>query len=249
MPFMEKEHSRSDLGNRLAMDRESAACEPDSSYPGAAGNRTVETYEQIAGVYYEKWYDRSAILHHLHRFVEMMRAYRLAALPVVDIGCGPGFDAHHLRQAGLQVIGIDLSLAMMNAGRSEFGGHYVQADMRFPPVSSRMGGLWISASMLHLPRLEVPTVLERFAATLVSGGLLYLSLKAGQGSEWTDESHGQPLPRYFVYWQPEELDNKLREAGFQIVDGWVSPVSDSATWLIRFARKASTSHALPLNLA
>ena len=87
-----------------------------------------------------------------------------------------------------------------------------------------------------------------FASLLFPGGLLYLSLKAGRGAEWTSESHGQPLPRYFVYWQPHELDRLLRAANFEIVDGWLSPVSETTTWLFRFARRVPDDHAIPLNL-
>jgi hypothetical protein len=99
-----------------------------------------------------------------------------------------------------------------------------------------------------MPRVEVPGILAGFAKALVPGGLLYLSLKAGQGSEWTTSAHGQTLPRYFVYWQPSELDAVLRQAGFQVVDGWASPVSESTTWLIRFARKSDAGQMLSLNL-
>jgi len=209
---------------------------------------TTDTYEQIAQIYFERWRDRSAIHHHLKRFVEMLRANGLARFPVADVGCGPGFDGHYFRQAGLHVVGLDLSMAMMRIGRQEYGGPFVQADMRALPIAASMGGLWVSASLLHMPRFEVPGILTGFAEALVPGGLLYLSLKAGQGSEWTSNAHGQSLLRYFVYWQPSELDIALEQAGFQVVDGWSSPVSESTTWLIRFARKNDAGQMLSLNL-
>jgi SAM-dependent methyltransferase len=206
---------------------------------------TIATYNQIADIYHQRWSDRSAIREHLTRFVDMMRVYGLTDLPVVDVGCGPGFDSAFFRQSGLRAVGIDLSLAMMKAGRPSYGGEYIQADMRRLPIAAA-GGLWISASMLHVPRDQAPAVLEGFAAALAPGGLLYLSLKAGQGAAWTRESHGKPLARYFVYWQPEELDLTLRAAGFQVVDGWLSPVNEATTWLIRYARKVAQDTLLPL---
>jgi SAM-dependent methyltransferase len=232
--------------------RESAAA-ADLTRPGCwdAIQATVDTYEQIAPVYYEKWRDRSLIHHHLTRFADMIRAYGLGALPVIDVGCGPGFDAAFFREVGLSAIGLDLSLAMMMTGRPELGGDYIQADMRHLPLASSVGGLWAGASLLHLPRREVPAVLHNFNDVLTPGGLLYLSLKAGRGDEWTLESHGVPLPRYFVYWQPETLDRVLRQAGFRIVDGWLSPSGQAksgpgADWLIRFARKSPTGNSLNL---
>ena len=217
-------------------------------FSGAAiSARTTATYDEIAQIYYDKWHDRSAIQQHLGRFVDMIRVYGLADLPVIDVGCGPGFDADHFRRAGLFAVGLDLSTEMMRAGRSEYGGDYVQADMRRLPLVNKIGGVWLSASMLHVPRDETPLVLQRFAAILAPGGILYISLKAGRGAEWTTKSHGQPLPRYFVYWQPDELDALLRGAGLQIVDGWTSPAKQDTTWLIRFARRASGSLDLSLS--
>ena len=214
---------------------------------GAADHATTTaTYDEIARIYYEKWHDRSAIHEHLRRFVSMLRAYDLAALPVVDVGCGPGFDAAFFRRSGLWTIGLDLSTGMMAAGRPEFGGDYVQADMRFLPLAGNIGGLWASASFLHVARNQAPAVLRGFADALVPGGILYLSLKFGRGAEWTAKSHGVPLPRYFVYWRPEEVDSLLRGAGFHIVDGWLSPANEATRWLIRFARK--TGQRLDLTL-
>lgn len=232
--------------------RQAASVNLTGPRPCPAGDVTTATYEQIAALYYEKWRDRSAIHHHLTRFIEMIHAYGLGALPVIDIGCGPGFDAAFFRRSGLRAVGLDLSPAMMNAGRPEYGGDYVQADMRRLPLAGAVGGLWVGASLLHLPRQEVPAVLSDFARVLADGGLLYLSLKAGQGAEWTAESHGVPLPRYFVYWQPDALDQALRDASFQIVDGWLSPSGSansglSTSWLIRFARKAPAGDLVALN--
>lgn len=235
MAVQENSNSARETVAKATADEAGAQCQN-------ANEITIATYDQIAPFYYDDWRDRSAIQHHLTRFADMLRAYGLSALPVIDVGCGPGFDAAVFRQSGLRAIGLDLSLAMMNAGRPEFGGDYILADMRQLPLASGVGGLWVGASLLHLPRDEVPAVLRGFASTLTAGGLLYLSVKAGRGAEWTAESHGQPLPRYFVYWQPRALDQVLCAAGFEIVEGSLSPAGQATRWLIRFARKAPAGH-------
>ncbi|HSG18797.1 MAG TPA: class I SAM-dependent methyltransferase [Anaerolineae bacterium] len=203
-----------------------------------ASATTTATYDEIAHIYLERWLDRSAIHEHLRRFASMLRAYDLAGLPIVDIGCGPGFDAAYFREIGLRTIALDLSRDMMVAGRPEFGGDYIQADMRHLPLAGKIGGLWVNASFLHVDRAQAPATLRGFASALVPDGILYLSLKSGQGAEWISESHGVPLPRYFVYWQPDDVDDLLCGAGFRIVEGWLSAADEATRWLIRFARKA-----------
>ncbi len=216
---------------------------------GPVSDVTTATYDEIAHIYYDHTHDRSAIHEHLVRFADMIRAYGLVDLPIVDVGCGPGFDAAFFRGKGLRAVGVDLSPTMIKIGREEFGGDYVLADMRRLPFSANIGGLWVSASFLHLPRVEAPVVLQRFGHFMVPGALLYVSVKAGRGAEWTAESHGQPRSRYFVYWQPEGLDALLHEANFRIVEGWTSPVDEETTWIFRFARKATGDLNLPLRLA
>ena len=209
----------------------------------AATSKTTTTYDAIACRYHEQWRDRTAIREHIERFAAMLVAYGLDEQLVLDVGCGPGFDAAILRDRGLRVAGVDLSLGMLAVGCREYPGPFLQADMRCLPVAPCIGGLWVAASLLHLNRRDVPITLERFAGALLPGGLLYLSLKIGEGDDWNDKLYDRP--RYFTYWQPEELDPLLDAVGLQIVDGWEGD-GEIDRWLVRFARKSSRSTGLDL---
>ena len=204
---------------------------------------TTTTYDAVANQYHERWRDRTVIREHIDRFAAMLVAYDLNEQLVLDVGCGPGFDAAILRNLGLRVAGVDLSLGMLMVGRREYPGHYLQADMRHLPVAPCIGGLWVSASLLHLNRQDVPATLERFAGALIPGGLLYLSLKIGKGDGWDDKLYDRP--RHFTYWRPEELDPLLEAVGLQQIDGWEED-GEIERWLVRFARKPAHSAGLPL---
>ena len=205
---------------------------------------TNETYDSIADQYLERWQDRSPIQIHAKRFIDMLQAYQLTDYPILDVGCGPGFDAAGFRESGLNVIGLDLSMNMILAGRKRYPGDFVQGNMSQLPFTQLFGGLWISASLLHLPRNEVPLVLAGFTRVLNTGGIMYLSLKRGQGQGW--EYGDYDRSRFFTYWQASAIDACITSAGFQIVDGWQGPgVRDE--WLIRFARKNAGQNLLKLN--
>ena len=84
----------------------------------------IQTYEQIAAAYLEKRRDRSVI----QRFVEQFDEHFAPESWILDVGCGPGFDAQFLRKRGHKVFGIDLCWKMLQLGRKHFPGSFVQGD-------------------------------------------------------------------------------------------------------------------------
>jgi SAM-dependent methyltransferase len=177
----------------------------------------------------------------------MLKAYGLSKELIVDVGCGPGFDTATFHREGLSAIGADLSANMLKLAREQYQGDFILADMRRLPLAQKVGGLWVSASMLHIPLDDVPETLRNFSHFLLPGGLLYLSLKLGNNADWRTGPYGEA--RFFTYYQPERLDKMIREAGFQIVEGWQSGVlEDQTQWLMRFARKAPPGNFESLEL-
>lgn len=196
--------------------------------------RTRETYRQIAAVYAQARRHRDVVAGHAERFAALTPAGGL----VLDVGCGPGADTAVLQNHNVRAVGLDYSLAMMLAGRAQLELHldFVQADMRHLPLGRCADGLWCCAALLHLPRADVPAALQGFHRVLHPGGVLYLSMKLGEGEAWTSQSYGQHAPRFFTYWQPDALDRLLAAANFTIIDGW-EDTGDAVQWLVRFARR------------
>ena len=194
---------------------------------------TRATYEKIADTYASKNQDRSALTAEVAKFVALVKSGGW----VVDVGCGPGFDTAVFQQHNFKSIGLDYTYEMMKTGRTKLGiqANFVQGDMRFLPFAPQIDGLWASASLLHLKREEIFPTLTQFHQILRTNGILYLATKLGDGDEWTSSSYGHEMPRYFTYWQPENLDKMLHEVGFAIVDGWLT--EGRSTWIVRFAQK------------
>lgn len=193
---------------------------------------TMATYAQIADTFFEQNYrpNRNA------RAIEAFHSHLPQNAHILDVGCGPGYDAATFRQFGHHAIATDLSFAMMQTGRVHFGGSYVQADMRHLPFAAEFDGLWASASLLHLSRADVAPTLHQFARLLRRDGVLYLSVKAGEGDEITSEAYGFPLGRYFCYWSTHHIDALLNQL-FNIIDGWEGVAETGTKWINRIARR------------
>jgi ubiquinone/menaquinone biosynthesis C-methylase UbiE len=197
-------------------------------------DKTRETYRQIAAVYAQAQQTRGQLTAHIERFVSLLPPAGL----VLDVGCGPGGDTAVLQSHQLNAIGLDFSHEMMRVGRDDYGSRapFVQADMRRLPFAGQINGLWVCASLLHLERADVLPTLQEFHRVLKPGGILYLSVKLGSGEKWVPTAYGQPLPRFFIYWQPETLDPLLETAAFDLIDGWQEQ-GERDVWLVRYVRK------------
>lgn len=80
--------------------------------------------------------------------------------------------------------------------------------MRFGELDAagRYDAIWASASLLHVPRSDLPDVIARIHRALKPGGLHFASYKGG-GTEGRDR-----FGRYFNYLARAQLESIYREA-------------------------------------
>ena len=168
----------------------------------SADEETIAVYEARARDYFERRTGRSA---------EPGLAEFVADLPdgahLLDIGCGPGDSAHRFLKAGFTVDAVDASPAMVSHA------HQLGVSARvgsFEDIEGRdiYDGIWVSYSLLHVPRGEVPGHLKRLHRALKPGGRFHIGMKLGV-SEKRDG-----LGRLYVYYSEDELNGLLAAAGF-----------------------------------
>ena len=193
--------------------------------------RTRATYDVIAGQFLENARERGTLELWLDRFAADLSPGALA----LDLGAGPGMDTAALRQRGLRAVGLDFSRGMLRAGVREFPAPRVQGDARRLPFGDGVfAGVWASASLLHLADADARCALGEARRILRPAGVLYVSVKAGTGTEIESTRYG--LPRFFQYWSADALDGVLHSAGFDVLERVTSDLP-RATWLARLARR------------
>jgi len=161
---------------------------------------------------------------------------------VLEIGSAGGRDAGLLEDAGLSVRRTDVSpgfVALMRADGQD-------ADLLDPLTDdlddpARPGtpydGVWASASLLHVDRHDLPTVLARLAGATRPGGLLRLWVKEGDGAAWSRHGHVAGVRR-FTFWRPEPLAEVLADAGWEVIDlRHVDSTVSAEPWLDVTARR------------
>ena len=103
---------------------------------------------------------------------------------ILDAGCGSGRDARAFLDQGFNVIAIDASAGMAAQASARLGVEVRLMQFEDLEFVEEFDGIWASASLLHVPGSEIPAILERFAAALKPGGILYLSFKLGKTEQW-----------------------------------------------------------------
>jgi SAM-dependent methyltransferase len=189
---------------------------------------TIRTYDRIAARFAARHWDVR-----LDRALEGFAHHLPSRAWVLDLGCGPGRDIALLRERGYRVVGLDRSMGMLREARRRVGGMLVCGDMRSLPLAdASLDGVWMCATLLHLPRAEAPAALAEVRRVSRDGAGLYISVRRGEGEVW-DEADG---PRFFAYYQPDELLSLVEGAGYTVREHWLDPVG-GITWINLIAVK------------
>jgi SAM-dependent methyltransferase len=205
----------------------------------AARAATIRAYDASAADYRERGGDLpSDVESAMARFVRIVPP----GSRVLEIGSGSGRDALALERAGLSVRRTDITPAFVELLRA--AGH--EADQLDPlhddladPVApgTTYDGVWADASLLHVDREDLPTVLARLALATRPGGGLFMSVKEGDGEDWS--IHGNvTAPRFFTFWRDEPLRSAAEAAGWSVRDVARTDGRDGERWLAVLALRA-----------
>jgi ubiquinone/menaquinone biosynthesis C-methylase UbiE len=85
-----------------------------------------------------------------------------------------------------------------------------------PFPNAAFGGVWAYTALLHVPKTEIGTALSEIARVLVKEGIFGLGLIEGSDEQYR-ESSGINLPRWFSYYQRDEIGELLRAHGFAVI--------------------------------
>ena len=203
-------------------------------------NGTVRSYNRDAAAYVSSTAEMpESVRADIEDFVERLGP----GARVLEIGSGGGRDAALMEDLGLQVRRTDITPAFVELLRER--GH--EADLLDPltdDLAAPAGpydAVWANASLLHVARADLPTVLRLLADVTRSGGLLRIAVKEGDGDGWS--THGSiRSPRHFTYWRADEMRAVVEGAGWREVDiDVVAGTNRAESWLeVSAVRRADT---------
>ena len=156
--------------------------------------------------------DRSLLV----AFIEMIK--RRAISRVADVGCGPGRVAAFMADHGLDVIGVDVSQAMLGIARTAHP-HIVFEEGRLDALPIEPGVLagavcWYS--IIYTPPDRLGESFDELARVLMPGGYLLLAFQAEGEPLHREDAFGTHLPLTSYRHSLKEVAGCLDDRGFKI---------------------------------
>jgi len=190
------------------------------------------------------YYDQNSEAFAERAFCRDMREFQTAFLEqvreggrILDAGCGPGRDTREFLRRGYVVSAIDASSEMVRLCRENTGVPAVQLRMEEIEGQAIYDGVWARASLLHVPRIDLPDVMGRLRDVLSPGGAFYGSFQQGTGERLDEQG------RLYSDMSEAGLRSVLDEAGLEVVRVWATVDEDRGPghpdWVHALARRSA----------
>ena len=154
---------------------------------------------------------------------ELLRRFAAAAGEkgmVCDLGCGPGQVARFLRDAGVTVVGLDLSPEMIaQARRLNPDIEFREANMLGLDLDDgRLAGIAAFYAIVNIPAESQPVAFAEMFRVLKPDGVLLLAFHIGGEAIRPQVLWGKAISIEFYHLVPEQIVRLLTEGGFAIED-------------------------------
>ena len=198
--------------------------------------RTLEHYQARAEAFWE-----GTRHHDVEQNIEALLRHIQVAPPfaILDFGCGPGRDLKAFVQRGHRAIGLEGATALAGMARIHSGCEVWQQDfLQLELPDACFDGVFANASLFHVPRQELPRVLQQLHATLKPEGVLFSSNPRGNNEE---SINGE---RYGAYYDLATWGDYVTAAGFVELEHYYRPAGlscEQQPWLASVWRRADRS--------
>lgn len=157
---------------------------------------------------------------------------------ILDFGCGSGRDTRYFLSKGYKVDAVDGSETLCKIATDNTGIKVQQMLFSQLDENEKYDGIWACASVLHLTKEELKTVLSKMIRAVKPNGYIYISFKYG-------EFEGYRSERYFTDFTENTFNSFLTAfLGIKLIEEWLSsdvrPGRGDEKWLNIILQKSIT---------
>jgi len=198
--------------------------------------KAIETYNKYAKIYADRTFN--VIL----QFQQTEFISLLPGKKILDIGSGSGRDSKHFKDEGLEVIGIDISDGLLEEAKKRAPGvEFKKMDMlNMDFKENAFDGIWLAATLSDIEKKDAAKFLEDCKKVLKNKGIIYISVKEGEGEKVEKKEYLGNEERFYSYYNKKELVDLLESVGFKVLKSRKTDDLEN-TWIEIFAKKANLS--------
>ena len=143
--------------------------------------------------------------------VDMTNTYKefLKLVPeggkILDLGCGSGRDSMNFMKLGYEVIAVNGAKKLAKRASVLLRKEVIVSTFEELELKEKFHGIWACASLLHIKREDLKTVLNNLYNNLDDNGVFYMSFKYGE-KEYVDDKN-----RYFNCFTDESIISFINE--------------------------------------
>lgn len=181
-----------------------------------AYDATADLYVQFIGTEIDATIEAALDRAQLEVFAERVAA---RSGPVADVGCGPGRVAAFLAARGIDVVGFDVSRAMLDLARAAHPSIRFERGLliQLPVPNGSLAGAVCWYSIIHTPPDRIDEVVTELARSLAPGAPLLVAFQAGHGEAvHRTDLLGRPVSLTNHRHDPVDLARRLEVGGFEV---------------------------------
>lgn len=179
-----------------------------------------DTYNKIA----DDWWREHRADNWWQEGTDKFISFLKTGASVLDVGCGAGLASKYLVEKGLAVTGIDFSDKLIEIAKREVPqGKFIVMDMHdVGSLGEQFDGLYVKASILHIPKKDLPAMMLKLKERLKPKGFIYVAVKGanvGQEEEQVKVEHdfGHTFERFFSFFFLPEMEKYFVDAGLKVI--------------------------------
>lgn len=200
---------------------------------------TMQAYDRHAKEYADCWEWNPKTIKEIKKYnIKPFAKYAKKSGSVLLAGCRSGRDYSLLTKIGYSCLGIEWSYGLLTeAVKRVPGGLFVRFDLRILPFMPESFDAVYADALTYVPKKNIKEVLKDFRIFLKPKGILYLSLKLGEGNVFVMNDFKNK--RYMTLFKKQEIINMLKEVNLKILWSEVSFHTDPSLpkWFSLIAEK------------
>lgn len=154
---------------------------------------------------------------------------------ILDAGCGSARDAIYFKQQGFRVSAFDASEKLASIASQNLKQVVEVSTFQTMNSQNQYDGIWCCASLLHVPKIDLPQAFLNLKNAMKDKGVLYVSFKYGNSER---EQNG----RVFTDLNEATLEDLIAgHTELKVVKQWQSvdqrPDRKTEIWLNALIRK------------